>query len=210
MLSRNKSKFLILILLAVLVYMVSCSPESSNVEIPDNSSYYDMTWQQFKNYGPANEQIDWNNVNHYLLNAAIFHDTNKLRSENSKTLFKYSKALETAAHRHSMDMINQDFFAHDNPRTGKDPFQRMADCGVTGGSRAENIACSSTRTMTYNQLAEFFVHDQWKNSPGHMKNMMGNYTYLGAGSYSGNTNNIFNQTFPTVVGTQNFGTKVPE
>ena len=94
-----------------------------------------MTAQEFKNYAPANETIDYDSINYGLLNAAIFHDTNIIRQENSQSILEHSQALERAAQGHSEDMINQNFFAHDNPNTGKSPFDRMADEGVTDGYR---------------------------------------------------------------------------
>lgn len=197
---------LLLVLVVAFISIGSCEPDIGN---PDES-YYEMTAQEFKNYAPANETISYDDVDYYLLNAAIFHDTNIIRQENSVGLLEYSKALERAAQTHSIDMIEQDFFAHDNPNTGKDPFDRMADEGVTGGYRGENIACASWRTWTYNTLAEQFVHNQWWNSAGHRANMLnGNFTYLGVGSYTGTTT-FMSDTYDTVVGTQNFGSVVPE
>lgn len=177
---------------------------------PNTDQYYQMSAEEFKNYSPANEIIDYNNVNYYLLNAAIFHDTNLIRQENSVALLSYSRALEKAAQGHSEDMIKQDFFSHDNPNTGKDPFDRMGDEGVTEGYRGENIAASSWQSWTYNQLAEKFVHDMWWNSSGHRDNMLNaNYNYLGVGTYTGSTT-FMDGEWDTVTATQNFGSVVPE
>ncbi len=190
------------IFLAIFFSAYSCAPNTEQ--------YYQMSAEEFKDYAPANEIIDYNNVNYYLLNAAIFHDTNLIRQENSVALLTYSKALERAAQGHSKDMIKQDFFNHDNPNTGNDPFDRMDDEGVTEGYRGENIAASSWQSWTYNQLAEKFVHDMWWNSSGHRDNMLnGNYEYLGVGTYTGSTT-FMGSEFDTVTATQNFGSIVPE
>ncbi len=107
-------------------------------------------------------------------------------------------------------MINQNFFAHDNPNTGKSPFDRMADEGVTDGYRGENIVWASWREWTYNTLAEYFVHDLWWNSIPHRDNMLSsNYNYLGVGTYAGSAS-FSGTTYDTVASTQNFGSIVPE
>ncbi len=207
---KNKGKIVLFVVLVSLMYLVSCSPG-----IPDsNKAYYEMSTSEFENYAPAKEKVEWGKMDFYLLNAAIFHKTNKIREENGKTTLQYSKALETSAYGHSMDMVKQEFFDHNNPNTGKTPFDRMADCGVNSGSRAENIAAFTFRDgSTYLEIAHTFVYQMWWNSPGHKKNMLGDFKYLGAGFYAGETTNLFpNQSgkFKTMVATQNFGTVVPD
>jgi uncharacterized protein YkwD len=197
-----KLTLIMLILFSIMYFTLSCAPNTDQ--------YYQMSAEEFKDYQPANETIDYNNVNYYLLNAAIFHDTNLIRQENSVALLDYSKALERAAQGHSEQMIKQDFFAHDNPNNGETPFDRMADEGVTEGYRGENIAGSSWQTWTYNELAEMFVHGMWWNSSGHRENMLNeNFKYLGVGTYTGTTT-FFGAEYDTVVATQNFGSIVPE
>ncbi len=83
---KSFSIFLIIVSIMIFFSFLSCKP--------DTDIYYEMTAQEFKNYAPANETIDYDSINYGLLNAAIFHDTNIIRQENSQSILEHSQALE--------------------------------------------------------------------------------------------------------------------
>lgn len=86
---------------------------------------------------------------------------------------EFHPALWCAARMHSLDMIERDFFAHDNP-DGDGPGERMSEAGYEGRGGGENIAAG-------NSTAEETMQ-QWMGSDGHCSNIMDpNYRYLGVG-----------------------------
>ncbi|MFT4040633.1 MAG: CAP domain-containing protein, partial [Thermomicrobiales bacterium] len=91
---------------------------------------------------------------------------NQLRAQNNRGPLTRQTNLDTAARAHSQDMITRCFFDHVNP-DGTDPFQRMKNAGYTGVPLAENIYKGSG---SLGSAAEAF--DAWKNSPGHLTNML--------------------------------------
>lgn len=86
--------------------------------------------------------------------------------------------LRCAARLHSRDMVERDYFAHDNP-DGQSPWDRMEEAGYVGWRAVgENIAAGSP-------TAEGTM-DQWMNSPGHCANIMNaEFTEIGVGYYPG-------------------------
>ena len=81
--------------------------------------------------------------------------------------------LEEAARRHTLDMAERGFFAHDTPE-GLSPGDRTAAVGYESGFVGENIARGS--------LTVAGVMEQWMNSPGHCRNIMNpSWTEIGVG-----------------------------
>ena len=72
---------------------------------------------------------------------------------------------------HTLDMIRQDYFRHDNP-AGESPFDRMDRHGIGWAAGAENIATGSS-------VLE--LHYRWMDSAGHRGNILGNYSHAGLG-----------------------------
>lgn len=172
-------------------------------------NYY--TFNKFHQYSPAAKRINPDSIDYRLLHAAIFYETNRQRKKHHLPVFKHSRALEQAAYEHSKDMVEHEFFSHTSPLTGKKSFpDRLSLVGLDVGYRAENIAIAfaleyeSGRPVftpvqnggyfsytwkgvpldyrTYLDLADTVVQ-QWMNSPGHRKNILGiNYNYLGVGA----------------------------
>jgi uncharacterized protein YkwD len=119
-----------------------------------DSMYKQYNHSTFLSYSPANQAIDFKNIDYELLCAAIFYATNNERVNATTSSpgsggsplnlkpFEYSQYLKYAAQMHAYDMVVNNFFAHENPYDSKKktPFDRMALCYVTGGMRAENIA----------------------------------------------------------------------
>ena len=86
--------------------------------------------------------------------------------------------LRCAARLHSMDMVERNYFAHDNP-DGQSPWDRMEEAGYTNWRTVgENIAAGSPGAEG--------TMDQWMNSPGHCANLMNpDFTEIGVGYYPG-------------------------
>ena len=83
--------------------------------------------------------------------------------------------LRCSARLHSMDMAQNDYFDHYS-LDGRDPFDRMADAGYTGGTMGENIASG--------QMSPQDVMNGWMGSDGHCANIMNaSFTEIGVGYY---------------------------
>ncbi len=178
-----------------------------------DSLYEKFSCADFMSFAPANRSIDFGSIDYPLLNAAIFFATNRERTKHGLTAFRHSRALEKAAFAHSKDMVERDFFSHENPYDARkrSPFERMASCGVNGGTRAENIALDfgirylsgapvvpphdgrgvfrdpgtgrAISCHTYNSLAEALVTG-WMRSEGHRANILNRrLKYLGGGAF---------------------------
>ncbi len=86
-----------------------------------------------------------------------------------------SPELRCSARLHSKDMAENNYFDHTS-LDGRDPFDRMADAGYSGGSGGENIASG--------QMSPQDVMSGWMGSDGHCANIMrANYTEIGIGYY---------------------------
>ncbi|MDP3971378.1 MAG: CAP domain-containing protein [Candidatus Nanopelagicales bacterium] len=122
------------------------------------------------------------------LERQVFDLTNVARNEGricgsqfmpAAAPLQWDQNLATAARAHSTDMATRGYFAHDTPE-GKTPWQRFGEAGVRPyQGAAENIA-QGNRTPRD-------VVDGWINSPGHCRNLMGNYENLGVGLSSSAT-----------------------
>lgn len=98
--------------------------------------------------------------------------------------------LRLLARAHSEDMVARGFFAHTNP-DGDDPFDRMANAGITYSTAGENIAFNSFADPVATAV------DGWMNSEGHRNNILNeNFTLTGMGvAGGGGTGYYFTQVF---------------
>lgn len=137
---------------------------------------------------------------------------NLQRTNNGLGPLVWDNKLVLIARAHSQDMVNRNFFSHDNP-SGEDPTDRANrqgySCRKDYGSYytyglAENIAktpvysnvegCGSTTSL--DSLAECIV-DGWMTSPGHRENILTKtYTKTGIGiAYSSDDRAYSTQNF---------------
>jgi uncharacterized protein YkwD len=72
------------------------------------------------------------------------------------------QSIVPVARKHSTDMWERQYFAHDNP-DGDSPFDRMRDGGVIFRSAGENLALARTVER---------AHEGLMNSPGHRRNIL--------------------------------------
>ncbi|MFD2055712.1 CAP domain-containing protein [Mesorhizobium calcicola] len=99
--------------------------------------------------------------------------------------------LLSAARGHSQDMIDRDYFAHDEPGAGgRDPFERMTAAGYNWDWAGENIAYQSTHgTLTPEmtlQLHQLLFVDPNYPGRGHRVNLMNpDFQEVGVGQAQG-------------------------
>ena len=170
----------------------------------DDSFYARFDRAKFSAYKPANEKIDFKNVDQGLMGAAIFYETNRRRNIHHKRPLLFSPALHKAALDHARNMVKYDFHGHVNPRdkTKRTLWQRMKLAGLTRCAVSENVAYVPGRKYpvtemkpgegqvkidpnnipaehTYISFARQLL-DGWMLSPGHKQNILSvKTTYLG-------------------------------
>ena len=104
---------------------------------------------------------------------------NEERTSRSIAALTMDTDLRLVARAHSEDMIERGFFSHTNP-DGEDPFDRMANAGITYSSAGENIAFNSFPDPVATAV------DGWMNSEGHRNNILNeNFTLTGMGVAGG-------------------------
>jgi uncharacterized protein YkwD len=108
----------------------------------------------------------------------------------------HDNALRVVARQHSEDMVTRSFFSHANP-DGLDPFDRLANAGVTYVTAGENIAWN----LGYVDPAVTAVTG-WMNSAGHRANILHNqFTLTGLGAAQGENGAwFFTQVFTRPTG----------
>lgn len=117
--------------------------------------------------------------------AAIFRSVNASRASEGLGALTYDSSIESVAYAWSVTMGSGTGMVH-NPS-----FSTQMRGGWT--RVGENIAWASRGYPDYAQL----FHESWMNSPGHRRNIMGDYTHIGIGIYTAPDG--------TVWATQNFG-----
>lgn len=109
----------------------------------------------------------------------IEYMNNERRKEGLGNLSADTK-LAKIARTHSADMLKNDFFSHTN-KSGCDAECRIDNAGYSWWSYGENIHWMSGFTFTIEESAAKVV-DDWMNSPGHRKNILGKgFTNVGVG-----------------------------
>lgn len=112
--------------------------------------------------------------NSSTLVADVVKETNQLRKVNGLTALVAKEDLNVLAQKHSADMASGRVeFSHNGfEDRSKKAAKIIAD--HKGGFRfAENVAYGSKTARE--------VLKGWENSPGHRKNILGNYKYIGVG-----------------------------
>lgn len=168
-----------------------------------NDCHYNVyDYESFKELKVINQVINPNNIDYYLINAAIFYFTNEQRAIHDLPLFKHSPNLEKAAQGHSEDMVNYNFYSHQSIVEGKlELTDRLELTGIQTANCGENICDYYEVVPTYSSLA-FKMVDGWMHSPGHRANILNkNFTFLGCGSC------YYQEKFFRAKATQNFSSK---
>jgi uncharacterized protein YkwD len=123
--------------------------------------------------------------------AAFITLLNQYRQQNGLGALRVSPALTAAARWHSGDMAARGYFNHVDS-LGRTPFDRVLAFGYPSRAVGENIAAGlGDAAGTFNQ---------WRNSPGHNQNMLGNYQVTGIGRVTGGPYRVYwTSVFGTVV-----------
>lgn len=141
--------------------------------------------RSFFAYGPANEKIRLNSIDYPLLRAALFYETNRMRTKNGRPPLAFHPGCAAAAQLHAEDMVKGKFYSHTNPNDPSKtrPRDRVALFDVHWGWMAENIN-QGMGNGTYVEVARQYV-DSWMHSSGHRANMLNPVaTHLGTGAYN--------------------------
>lgn len=227
--SANKFRILFLAIVAGLVLA------AGSLEAWSDRDYARFNYRNYTRYAAFNKRIDFDNVDYPLLHAAILFETNRQRASQGLPPFQHAPALERSAANHSNDMARLNFFSHNSPVKGRRSMaDRMAEEGVTGGFRGENIASTfgieyeagkpvynpqqnggyfsysfkgePIAAHTYSGMARAVV-EQWMNSPGHRANILNtDFKYLGNGAAYYEKKSFYNM--PHFMFTQNFGSQI--
>ena len=109
--------------------------------------------------------------------------TNRERAKLNLTPLELETQRTLVAQAHSEDMADRNFFNHENPE-GLDPFDRLANAGITYTSAAENIAVG--------QITATQVVADWMKSSGHRANILNSkFARVGIGSRNGRWTQVF-------------------
>lgn len=127
-------------------------------------------------------------VSDYNLEQQVLVLTNAERRKYGLRPLKWNEELAKLARAHSRDMVERNFFSHENP-DGKSPFDRMREAGLTYYISAENIAAG--------QASPEKAVEEWMNSEGHRMNILKpDLEELGVGIARGGKYGIYwTQTF---------------
>lgn len=94
------------------------------------------------------------------------------RAKNGLSALKTNSQLTSLAGNYAQDMMNRNYFAHNNPE-GQTPFDRMKNAGISYNYAGENLAINNNVTA---------AETAFMNSSGHKANILNkNYTEVGVG-----------------------------
>lgn len=118
---------------------------------------------------------------------ALFDEANRERADRDLPTLVWDDKLRRVGLAHSRDMLARGYFSHVNP-DGEDPFDRMADAGITYSVAGENLAFAPTVDIAHTGLM---------NSPGHRANILkDDFRRLGIGCADGGVRGqMFSQEF---------------
>lgn len=181
--------------------LAACAPKpAAQAPSGPSATLFDRPAEAFFALESTGRPIDAPKVDHDLLAAALFHETNLRRRENSLPPLRHDPRLEAAARMHATDMARNNYLSHTNPHNPerRTPADRALLAGFQFRFLAENIATQFTiqyesgRTVcrvpagtgfsyrpdgppvprhTYRSFASALL-DQWMNSPGHRENIL--------------------------------------
>lgn len=123
----------------------------------------------------------------------VYEQINERRVANGLEPLVWQSGLHAAAHNHSRDMRERDFFAHENP-DGVSPATRIGRAGVDCLVTGENIV-EMARNNHEDRLAGDIV-EAWMDSSGHRENLLSStWTRTGVGVVADDEAVYVTQTF---------------
>tara|TARA_B100001115_G_C15777244_1_gene381997 strand:+ start:243 stop:803 length:561 start_codon:yes stop_codon:yes gene_type:complete len=147
-----------------------------------------------------NSQID--SSLQQIITQKIFEKTNAIRTSRGLSELAQNDDMDQLAQLHSNNMVEYNFYDHVDHQ-GKSPSQRADDLNFEWRRIAENIAevpwrenvlkCGNTKSA---ELISECVIEGWRNSPGHLANMTGEFDQLGVGvAFTNDSIAYFTQVF---------------
>ncbi|KAJ8552185.1 hypothetical protein ON010_g10361 [Phytophthora cinnamomi] len=122
--------------------------------------------------------------------ASMLERVNQERATKNLPPLRMHSMLQAAAQRQADDMAANNFISHQGS-DGSKMAQRTVEAGFTGGAVAENVAAGQKTVSA--------VVDSWMKSPGHRRNILGNYTVFGA-AYAYNRTSKYKHSWTQVFG----------
>ncbi|RCJ20290.1 alkaline-shock protein [Nostoc minutum NIES-26] len=151
---------------------------SGMLGISTPSQSYTPKQSHTSNYG---RQIAQSAINTATLEDAVFQKINSYRASQNLPSLMRNSAINTQARNHSQNM------ASGRVRFGHDGFiQRVQATRLLYISAAENVAFN----QGYQDPAKKAV-EGWLNSPGHLKNIKGQYNLTGIGVASNSKGEVY-------------------
>jgi uncharacterized protein YkwD len=105
------------------------------------------------------------------VSAELVEAHNRVRAARRLPPLSVSGPLEAAAREHARDMARRQWMSH-RGGDGSSPFRRMANQGYTFRRAGENVAAGHRSVDA--------VMSGWMRSPGHRRNILGNFREIGA------------------------------
>ena len=133
---------LVALSLMVSLQLIACIAVQSKSGAQSND-LYQMSPSKFFQQAKVDKRIDLQHIDHSLLSAAIFQETNKKRKEHGKPQLGHLPRLDEAARMHAQDMAENEYVAHVNKREQelRTPLKRVREVGLENiRFVAENVA----------------------------------------------------------------------
>lgn len=148
------------------VFPVFCNVQQKPVQKPESKPE-----QQPEANKPQTENTSYAQEVLRLVNAE--------RTKNGLKALTLDASLSKVAQGHSDDMAKNNYFSHTS-LSGKSPFDRIKNAGISYKTAGENIAAG--------QKTPAQVVSGWMNSEGHRKNILnGSFTKMGLGYATSNS-----------------------
>lgn len=145
--------------------------------------YQEHDSRSFFELPEAKAQIDPDNYDLHLLNAALFYATNEIRIKKNRKPLGFNAALRDAAVVHTYQMVEKNFFNHYNTKTPRlrSPENRVTLFNTAAAAVAENIDWNHIEAAetSYAEVGRLIAKDFYESAP-HRKNMLSSqYKKLG-------------------------------
>ena len=178
------------------------SSAEENLHGSDAAHFTEFTVEAFFKQKVVREKIDLTRVDRALLDAAVFHETNRRRRQHGLPTLVFDHRAREAARMQVRAMAEHDFIGHENPFDAdlRTPMDRAKRAGLEPAFLAENLANAFARQYQGGEKAYVRVEggeqivsaaaggpripmrsyrefaqallDDWMGSPGHRKNIL--------------------------------------
>ena len=109
--------------------------------------YAALTTEEFFKRPELEQKIAAKAFNPVLLEAAVFHQTNRERVNNKLPPFRYGRAMDLMARQHSQEMVDLRYFEHESPvPANKTLTDRLKSVGLVNDG-GENLAVLPAKEM---------------------------------------------------------------